>query len=528
MGAVSYEEADRRKVRLLKDAGYNAIRSAHNPASQAILNACDEYGMYLMDELYDMWYIHKSKYDYANLTEKNWKKDMADMIAQDYNHPSVVMYSIGNEISETAQKQGPEWTRMLTEGCHAMDSTRPVTCCVNLMLDALISVGLGVYKETDVNKAAEKGNKVKKTPLSGSTFINRLINAANWGMQAIAWLPITDRATKKSFAEMDVCGYNYGQIRYLKDKKKYPDRVIVGSETLLRDLASNWKKVKENKHLIGDFVWSAWDYLGEAGVGSWAYEAESGFTKGYPWLLADCGLYDITGYLTTQGQYSKTVFNERIKPVIAVSQVHHAGEKHCASTWRMTNTIECWSFEGQEGKQAEIEVYSAAPFVELKVNGKSLGKKACGESKKYIAHFKTVYQPGNLEAIAYDQEGKVLETSMLCTAGKENILTLSPEKLELCADSQDLCYLNIEITDQNGTIKMSKDTEVTVKVTGAGKLVGLGSANPRTEERYYENTWRTYLGRAQAIIQSTEISGAIHVEVSANGYETKEVTIQVK
>ncbi|MCM1368722.1 MAG: glycoside hydrolase family 2, partial [Roseburia sp.] len=289
LGARSYPEAEERKVRLLKEYGYNAIRSAHNPAAKSLLDACDRLGMLVMDEYCDMWYIHKNKYDYASYLENEYEQDITDMIEKDYNHPSVIMYSLGNEVAETGEKRGIELFKNMKAVCTRLDPERPVTTGVNIFFNYLYALGFGQYSD----KKAEK-NPNKKV---GSEFFNNL--AGLFGdkfMKTMAKLPGCDRKTRDCYAVMDVAGYNYGIKRYKHDIKKYPERIILGSETFCSDAYAFWEFAKENPALIGDFVWAGMDYLGEVGVGSWEYrEYAPEFTHGVGWVTAGSGRIDLLG-----------------------------------------------------------------------------------------------------------------------------------------------------------------------------------------------------------------------------------------
>ena len=269
LGACAYDFAERRKIRILHENGYNAVRSAHNPCSKALLEACDELGMLVMDEYIDGWYIHKTKYDYAAEIENNYRKDLADIVDKDYNHPSVVLYSTGNEVSETSQKKGIAFCGELTQRFHELDATRPVTCGINIFFNFLYSMGFGVYSDKKADQAVKN---VKKKKAVGSEFFNKLsgIMGADF-MKFGATLYPCDVKTRDAFANMDIAGYNYGINRYEHDLKKYPKRMILGSETFCSDAYRFWELAKKNKRIIGDFVWAGMDYLGETGIGSWEY-----------------------------------------------------------------------------------------------------------------------------------------------------------------------------------------------------------------------------------------------------------------
>ena len=265
LGAEVYPEAEERRVRLLKEVGYNAIRSAHNPACKDLLKACDRLGMLVMDEYTDMWYIHKNKYDYASYMPDWWKQDLKDMVDKDFNHPCVILYSYGNEVAETGQKRGIELAEEMTKYLHSLDETRPVTCGINIFFNFLYKIGLGVYSDDKSEKAALNTDKNVKKKKVGSEFYNYLAGLLGAEfMKFGARLSGSDLATRDAFAKMDIAGYNYGITRYCNDLKKYPSRLILGSETFCKDAYKFYELAKKNPRIIGDFVWAGMDYIGEA------------------------------------------------------------------------------------------------------------------------------------------------------------------------------------------------------------------------------------------------------------------------
>ena len=293
LGAVNHPYADERKIKLLQKYGYNAIRSAHNPTSKATLEACDRLGMLVLDEYVDMWYIHKNKYDFASQFADEWQKDLKALVDRDYNHPSVVMYSTGNEVAETGQKKGIEFAGQMTKFIHTMDD-RPVTCGINIFFNLLYSLGFGIYSDKKADSAARAPKKKKSV---GSEFFNDLAGILGaTTMKVGATMPGCNAKTKHAFAAMDVAGYNYGILRYKRDIKKSPHRVIVGSETFCADARKFWLIAKEHPALIGDFVWAGIDYLGEVGVGSWEHaDYAPEFTGGVGWVSAGSGRLDLNG-----------------------------------------------------------------------------------------------------------------------------------------------------------------------------------------------------------------------------------------
>ena len=495
LGACAYDFAEYRKVRLLKENGYNAIRSSHNPCSEAMLRACDELGMLMADEYVDEWYIHKTKNDYADQVEKNFKEDLKSIVDRDYNHPCVVMYSTGNEVAETAQKRGIKLCGDMTKWLHKLDGTRPVTCGINIFFNFLSSMGFGVYSDKKAEQAA-KDHKKKKAV--GSEFFNTLAGLMGSDfMKFGATLYPCDLKTKEAFAKLDVAGYNYGIKRYEHDLKKYPRRMILGSETFCSDAYLFWETAKKNPRIVGDFVWAGMDYLGEVGIGSWEYkDYAANFNNGIGWVAAGSGRLDLTGKPLAEMTYTKVAF-ELEKIGIGVVPVPYAKQKHSPSAWKMSNAIESWSWHGCAGKETRVEVYTRAHHVSLYVNGTCVGTKK--PQNNCMVTFRTTYQDGTVKAIAYDAQGRIVAEKELKTAGKKTQLTIKPE-MDTVSREQDLCYVRLQFTDEAGNVKPLKRGIIKVKAEG-GTLLGLGSACPFYERSYLSDVADTYYGEAMAIIK---------------------------
>lgn len=507
LGACAYDFAERRKIRILHENGYNAVRSAHNPCSKALLEACDELGMLVMDEYIDGWYIHKTKYDYAAEIENNYRKDLADIVDKDYNHPSVVLYSTGNEVSETSQKKGIVFCGELTQRFHELDATRPVTCGINIFFNFLYSMGFGVYSDKKADQAVKN---VKKKKAVGSEFFNKLsgIMGADF-MKFGATLYPCDVKTRDAFANMDIAGYNYGINRYEHDLKKYPKRMILGSETFCSDAYKFWELARKNKRIIGDFVWAGMDYLGETGIGSWEYKDYAPrFDGGCGWVSAGSGRIDLTGKPLAEMAYTRVAFGLQ-DIAIGVIPVNNTSSPHSLSAWKMTNAVESWSWNGCDGKDAKVEVYARAHHVSLYINGKCVGTKQMQNDCRAV--FKTVYQPGEIRAEAFDAQGNRMAECSLKTAGDETILTLEPEQESVAAE--DLLYVRMKYTDAEGTVKPLERGDITVTVEG-GKLIGIGSACPYCEKSYLGDTADTYYGEAMAVIRPDK-SGKITVDAQS-------------
>lgn len=526
LGACSYEASEERRVQLLKEAGFNAIRSAHNPASKALLDACDRLGMLVMDEFCDNWLIHKNPHDYADADFRaSWEGDLRAMLIKNYNHPSVVMTSIGNEISELALPEGQEYCKILADYCRAFDPSRPITLGVNFMLCSMTAKGGGIYGEKKNGKENKNGSQGMDN-LPTSQLFNFWMNKLGGLIEGMAAKPAADKATEAAIAALDIGGYNYAASRYEKEPSLHPERVIVGSETLPKSLFHNWQMVKRLPYVIGDFMWTGWDYLGESGIGTVRYKSFKQPGNDAPIISGGCGVIDICGKLRPEVQWNRLIWELSDCPGIGVEPLTHAGEVGSVSMWRDTDALESWSWAGFEGKKTKVTVYASGAAAELLVNGKSYGKK---KTRDFKAVYKRVaYEPGTITAVSYDESGREIGRKSLATATGGTRIHLVPEKTELTADCQDLCYLNITLTDENGTVKVTEDRPITVKVSGAGELLALGSAKPNMGETFVSDTHTTYYGKALAVIRAGSETGDIRVSVVSSDLKEQSLTIQVK
>lgn len=514
LGAATYYESEYRRAKKLKEAGYNALRISHNPASEAMLCACDELGLYVMDETWDMWYNHKSKYDYASDFMDNYRNDITAMVSRDYNHPSVIVYSLGNEVSEPATEKGVALAKEMAELFRTLDLSRPVSGGFNLMIIANAAKGKAIYDE---NEGGRDESSDKAMAGMNSTVFNMVTQMVGTGMNKSANSDKADKATSPLLAELDLCGYNYASGRYAMDGKKHPERLIFGSETFPHDIAKNWAMVKKYPYLVGDFMWTAWDYLGEAGLGAWAYTPDGkGFNKPYPWLLADTGAMDILGAPNGELFWAQAVWGLLDAPQIAVQPMNHE-IKPAKGVWRGTNAIPSWSWSGCEGKKCIVEVYFDCARMELLLNGAIIGKAKVKDCRAVV---KTKYAPGILEAVCYDESGREIARGALTTANFAEI-QLQPETA--CAKPGEVIYIPVSLGDGE-SIESNADRKLTVSVTG-GQLLAFGSANPRTEEQFHTGSYTTYYGRALAVIRAG--TGDKIIVTATDGNETKSVEVSV-
>ena len=396
IGAATIDRADERRVELLRAAGFNAIRSAHQPMSKAMLAACDRLGMLVMDETFDMWMQTKSEDDYALRFADWWEADVEAMVRKDVNHPSVIFYSIGNEVPDGSTPAGLHLGRALADKVRALDDTRFVTQAVT----GLLVGGPELFDE--IRDAATATGTDEDTGINTATM-----NLADY-MHSAMRSPVVADKTSEAFSYLDVAGYNYMSTRFELDRELFPQRVIVATESQPPTVDTDWAGVLRNPNVIGDFTWTGWDYLGEAGIGRIEYGEQpsalgmAAFGGAYPWLTARCADIDITGHRLPQSYYREIVFGRRTDPYLAVQRPEHHGKTVVhSSPWSWSDVVSSWSWDGHEGAPVVVEVYADADEVELSVNGRSLGRQPAGAEHRFRAEFETAYEPGVLAAVAW-------------------------------------------------------------------------------------------------------------------------------
>jgi beta-galactosidase len=474
LGAAAFDRAEERRVELLKAAGFNAVRTSHNPPSEEFLNACDRLGMMVVDEAFDGWKEPKNKYDYSLYFDDWWQRDLESMVLRDRNHPSIIMWSIGNEIIERKKTEAIEITKMLVGCIHKIDSTRPVTSAMT-----------------------------------------------TWDKE---W-EIFDSL----FAVQDIGGYNYQIHRAAFDHKRVPSRIIVQTESYPRDAFSNWKMVQNNDYIIGDFVWTALDYLGESGIGRWYYPGE---TKGehweadlYPWHGAYCGDIDLTGWRKPISHYRNMLYNNDEKLYMAVREPNPDSGKITQTIWSVWPTWESWTWPGYEGKDIQVEVYSKYPKVRLYLNKKLIGEQATTEEQQFKATFTVPYEPGMLSASGVI-DNKELETTTLQTSGEAAKIKLKPDRIKISADGQDLSFITIEVTDKDGNLLPNAQDQLHFNISGPGVIAGADNANLKDVDQYVGTTRKAWNGRALVVIRSTNADGDIKLNVSSPGLTNAIVNIR--
>jgi beta-galactosidase len=430
------------------------------------------------------------------------------MVRKDVNHPSVVLYSIGNEIPEVARPHGAVWSRRLAEKVRSLDDTRFVTNGINAMLSVL---GEAVTPE-----AAEGG-------------INTMLTDIGAFMEELAGSELVATRTAESYDVLDAAGMNYMEARYEIDRELFPRRVIVGSETFAGKIDQLWRLVLDNPHVIGDFTWTGWDYLGEAGVGrvTTADDPTAGhFAAPYPWLLAHVGDIDITGHRRPASYYREIVFGLRSDPYIAVLRPERHGRELSKTPWAWSDTVGTWAWSGAEGTPVTVEVYGDADEVELLLDGESLGVAPVGEKNRFRAEFEVIHAPGELVAVARTGGEETGRFALRSASGPVG-LAAAVDREEIRADDEDLAYVVLTLRDADGTVVAGADREVTVSVEGPGVLAGFGSARPATEESYLDDVHTTFDGRALAVVRPTG-AGTVTVTATADGCDPVSVTVDAR
>lgn len=520
LGAASFYAAEERKVRMLKEAGFNAIRMAHNPASVQMLEACDKVGMLVMDECFDMWTRGKNPYDDAWSIDLEWKKELEAIVKKDQNHPCVFLYCIGNEIQEIGTLQGVSMNRKLVNYFHELDPTRLVTNAVNGLMTVMDSEEelIGIMKEFGI--LTEEFSK------SPEDDINDVMTILREHTNEVMQHPIIGERLEESLGALDISGYNYMRGRYEMDAKANPNHILFGSETYPSEIDKNWSLVETYPQILGDFTWTGWDYLGEAGIGIEEYNKPVDFFKPFPALLGYCGDYDIVGNRRPVSYFREIVWGFRKDPYLSVDDPKHYEDQISCTPWTMDASVESWTWSGYEGRPIRVRVFSPAEEVALFLNGTYIGKVKTGKEHRFQAVFDTIYYPGVLEAVAMEL-GDVVGRCCLHTANENVQLQVTADKNQIRANGEDVAFLSIALQDESGKVNLEANREIKIKVTGEGYLQGLGSANPSSTETYAKETCTTYQGTALAVIRAGRTKGWVRICVEAEVCEPVYAEIEV-
>lgn len=530
IGASAFVKAEERKVKLLKEAGFNCIRIAHHPAGKLLLDVCDRYGMLVMDELSDMWTKTKNINDFANDFELQWEELTKAMIRKDYNHPSVILYSMGNEIQEAGSAKGAQINRKIHQKIKSMDATRYTTNGINGTIatgERFMEIVGSVMQQMGIPIPQMDVETQTNQTQGGSDALNSMMSIMVGPLaDAIANHPIMSEMTEEFVEAMDVAGYNYLTGRHASEHDKYPNRVVLGTETFPADIANLWKIVEQNHHVIGDMTWTGLDYLGEAGVGIFHYDGGINFQAQFPERAAYIGDLDLIGNRRPISYYREIIYGLRKVPYIGVERVNRYGQQVGRTPWMWKDNIASWTWPGYEGKPAIIDVMSDAEEVELFLNGISQGIKPAGRDNDYLAEYEITYETGELKAVAI-RNGKKQEEFVLQTAMNDVKLAIDVDQTTLQANGNDLSYISIHFEDENHIPNLNIQKKVSIQVSGAGTLEGFGSANPSCTDSYQDTEWDTYDGYVMAVIRSGFNAGEIDITISAEECKEEKIKIQV-
>ncbi|MEO7101130.1 MAG: glycoside hydrolase family 2 TIM barrel-domain containing protein [Luteolibacter sp.] len=475
LGSAAIDRAEERRVELMKANGFNAIRTSHNPPSPEFLDACDRLGVLVVDESFDCWEVGKNGQDY-NVYFKDWaKRDIASMVRRDRNHPSVVIWSIGNEIPE--QFRSETIAKMLREAVLAHDPTRPITQAI----------------------------------------------CSDWGDVMRNW----DQRSDVAFTQLDIGGYNYLPDKYETDHARNPKRVMMGTESYPRGFFDYWTLVEKHPYIIGDFVWTGMDYFGESGIGHSLPNGEKDdFLMPWPWHNAWCGDIDVCGFKKPQSYYRDVVWHRsQIEMMVHAPMPDGVWER--VSGWGWPDETRSWTWPGSAGKSLQVAVYSRCDTVRLELNGKVIGEKQVSGATKLTAKFDVPYQPGELRAIGLIN-GKTVANTTLKTAGPAKQLKLTADRSAIRADRNDLSYVTVEIVDEQGTVVPDAEIPVRFTVAGAGELAATGSPAPNDASSFRAPLRKAYQGHCLAILRPQGQPGSIMLKAEASGLKPAMIEVRTR
>ena len=474
LGAAAFDAAEARRVLLMKQAGFNLIRTSHNPPSPAFLDACDELGMLVVDEAFDGWRTQKNSNDFHLFFDKEAEEEMRSMVRRDRNHPSIIAWSLGNEVIERKDIRVVHTAKLLKQAALSMDTSRPIT-------EALCA----------------------------------------WDSDWEIYDPHAD--------VLDIVGYNYMLFKHASDHERVPGRVIWQTESYPADAFKNWKTVRDNIYVIGDMVWTGLDYLGESGIGGWRYaswpQGESWMRSQWPWHGAYCGDVDITGYRKPVSYYRSLLWNgvttaANNKLHLSVREPSGYVEPIRTTQWSTWPTWECWNWPGWEGKEIEVEVVSRYPRIRLYLNDQLVGEQPTTEAEEFRAIVRTAYQPGTLRAVGVDSDGREVESATLSTASAPARIRLTADRTAYQADGEDVAFIAVEVLDAKGNVCAQSSDELTASLKGDASIAAFGTADLRDTTSIHAPQHTAWHGRAQIIVRAPRRGGNSTLKVSGKGLQT--------
>lgn len=475
LGAAAYEDAEERRVLKLKEAGFNAIRTAHNPPSPYFLDMCDKHGMLVLDEAFDEWEVTKVPQGLGTTFKEHGEEQLTSMVRRDRNHPSVIFWSIGNEIPHCFLRN--DIAKRLRAAIEKQDDSRPITEGV----------------------------------------------CAGWHTPGwVDW----QTSSAPAFEHLDVGGYNYEESNWELDHQKYPERTMMSTESYAFDFHKTWQLIEKHPYCIGDFVWTAMDYIGESAIGQRILEGQDLRPEDFPIHLSMCGDLDIVGDRKPQSFYREAHFRKGVvriaveRPLLGGQRIYEGGWCH---KWGWDNVVSHWNHEGFEGHEMSVQVYSSCEEVELVLNGKSLGCKPVSDDKK--AAFAVPYEPGELKAKGY-LEGRCVE-HILRTAGSTSRIVGSPI-LPTKIDKGRLVFVEMSVLDEQGILCPTAVNEFAFMVSGPATLIALGNADPRDLDSLQDSKHRFYQGRAMAVLKLTDSKGTIRATIQSESLSTCHLAMDLK
>jgi len=481
LGAAVLSYTHKRQLELLKEMGCNALRMSHNPPSPELLAYADSLGFVVIDEIFDEWRDGKTPHGYAPYFEEWYSLDVENWIRRDRNHPSVIAWSIGNEVKEQWDEvNGPKIAKMLIDASRKHDTTRPFTAGCN-----------------------------------GITTVN------SSGMGDL----------------LDIVGYNYHEAMYENDHKKFPNRVILGTETVMYPYHDyncwqmrsykQWLLAQTDDYVAGEFLWTGFDYIGEAGIGDVGHGCDFWKTwPGWPWRGASCGVIDMCGNPKPAYWFRKALWNKEPMVYIAVQTDKSARDRSVSSFWNWPKVEAHWNHD-KVGDTLAVHVYTNVPEVELQLNGKSLGIRKWNQNDDAFLFYEVPYKPGKLEAFGRSNDGKTVSFAVQ-TAGDPVKMVISPDRKTLTANKQDLCYVTVQLVDNNNVPTLFANNLIEFEVHGAGKLLAVANGNQQSHTPFKGGKMEVYLGKCLAVVQSTDKKGDITITARSGALQIATATIRAE
>ena len=477
LGAAINTRAIERQLQLLKEMGCNGIRTSHNPPAPELLDLCDKLGFVVMDEAFDMWKIKKNDFDYHLDWDKWHKTDLQDMILRDRNHPSVFIWSIGNEIPEQTDSTGIQIAKELCEIVRNLDKTRVITSAMNdmkgnylLKADVLDLIGFN-YGE-DRFPTFLKDFPGKKFISTESTSAIATRGSYDMPADTLRIWPLDQNSKSKMNDDFTCSAYDNCRVPWGSTHE------------------ATWKIIKKYDFLSGQFIWTGFDYIGEP--------------TPYPWPAKSSyfGILDMCGFPKDAYYMYKSEWTD--KPVL-----------HILPHWN-------W----KKGQVIDVWTYTSGDAVELFLNGKSLGMKKKAGDDIHLS-WKVPFEEGTVKAVAY-KNGKEILTEEVKTAGQAERIILSADHKTIHSDGKDLSFVTVKVVDKNGITVPRADNLINFSVTGEGIIAGVDNGNPISHESFKGNNRKVLNGLCLVIVQANTKPGKIHLVASSEGLKDETINIDVK